>query len=106
MSRCCDGPKGNEDMGFKEHKSLDTLSWALKGFIPTKLGKSTLSFNFSYNQGVAIRDEAEAIDMAAEVDAAKFNAEMKLDTKMLGTFSYEEVTGLLRTFSNAMGYCI
>eukprot|EP00935_MAST-01C_sp_MAST-1C-sp1_P000713 g713.t1 len=70
VNRCSDGPKGNEDMGFFEHKNLATLSYALKDFVPTMVGKDIVSFNFSYNLNAQVRDETSAIAMAAEVDAA------------------------------------
>ena len=87
LSRCCDGPKGNEDMGFKDHKSLDTLSWALKNFKPIKLGRHNLSFCYSYNQDAEARDEQSAIEMAQEVDAAFYAWKKGEGTRK----AYEEV---------------
>ena len=83
-------------MGFKDHKSLDTLSWALKNFRPTKLGRHNLSFNYSYNQDAEVRDEESAIKMAQEVDTAFYAWKNGQGTKK----AYEETAK-----KNGLHYC-
>ena len=80
VNRCCDGPKGNEDMGFKYHKCPNTLSFAMENFTATKLTRYNMSFSFSHNLDAKVRSEASAVAMAAEVDLA------------LGTPEYDDVS--------------